>query len=166
MTHLGILSDTHGNYRRTEEAARLFRRFRVNQVVHCGDIGGPEIVWLLEDWPAHFVFGNVDVYDEAMLRRTIVEAGQQCHERFGSLELEGRRIAFLHGDDSRLFRETTQSGRWDLVCHGHTHVAGCYREGSTVVLNPGALHRTREPSVAVVALPSLAVTPLLLQAAH
>ena len=63
------------------------------------------------------------------------------------------RIAFLHGDDSRLMRTTIGSGQWDLVCHGHTHVARQAWEGKTLVLNPGAIHRANPHSIAVVELP-------------
>ena len=51
------------------------------------------------------------------------------------------RIAFLHSDDNRLFRQTIESGQWDLVCYGHTHIAKQHREGKTLVLNPGAIYR-------------------------
>lgn len=157
---LGILSDTHGNHLRTVQAARLFQQARIDQVIHCGDIGSEDIVWLLEPWPSHFVAGNMD--DRQVLERAVRDAGQTWHDGFGSLELEGKKVAFLHGDDSRLFRQTIESGRWDLVCHGHTHAAGYVRQGGTLVLNPGAIHRTSQPSVAVVELPSLEVWPLLL----
>ncbi len=157
---IGVLSDTHGDIARTEQAACIFERWRVEQVVHCGDIGSAEVVWLLEAWPTHFVFGNVD--NASRLEREIHEAGKTAHGRFGALELEGRQIAFLHGDDRRLLGATIQSGRWDLVCCGHTHVAESYWQGSTLVLNPGAVHRSGRPSVAVVELPGLAVTPVLI----
>jgi predicted phosphodiesterase len=66
----------------------------------------------------------------------------------------------LHGHDVKLLRHTIHSGHWDLVCHGHTHVFSSRREGSTLVLNPGAVSRTSFPSVAVVELPSMEVTEL------
>jgi putative phosphoesterase len=159
---IGVLSDTHGDFLRTLRAAELFAQWHVEEVLHCGDVGAPELVWLLEAWPAHFVAGNVD--DAAELERRVRAAGRTWHGRFGSLEFDGRKIAFLHGDDERLLRKTIQDGRWHLVCHGHTHVAAQRREGDVLVLNPGALHRTSQPSIAVVELPSLTVTPVLVDA--
>ncbi|MGO8753399.1 MAG: metallophosphoesterase family protein [Thermoguttaceae bacterium] len=153
---LGILSDTHGNVPRTQSAVRMFQSLGVEQVIHCGDIGTPEIVALLARWPAHFVFGNVD--SPGLLQRAIRESGGICHGQIGTLDLEAKRIAFLHGDDSRLLESVIVEGRWDLVCHGHTHMAGHHCVGRTMVLNPGALHRTAHPSVAVVELPSLEIT--------
>lgn len=160
MTLLGVLSDTHGDVEATSAALTQFKHWGVDQIVHCGDIDSPEIVFLLEAWPTHFVLGNMD--DPTVLEDAIRRAGQHDHGRLGYLELDGKRIAFLHGDDLRRLRRTIQSGRWDLVCHGHTHMASLTAHGQTLVLNPGALYRTELPAVAVVELPSLEITPVLL----
>lgn len=157
---IGIISDTHGDVHVTRQATRMFESLGVRLVLHCGDVGSSAIVALFSAWPTHFVFGNVDPHDS--LRAAIHEAGQTCHERFGQLELEGLRIAFLHGDDTARLNDTIHSGQWDLVCHGHTHTASHRRHAETVVLNPGAIARTRQSAVAVVRLPSLSVTPVLL----
>ncbi len=154
---LGIVSDTHGHVPYALEAVRMLESLGVEAVLHCGDIGSPEIVGLFSAWPTHFVFGNVD-HDEADLRRAIRDAGQTCHGRLGTLELAGRKIAFLHGDDTALLRETIDSGKWDLVCHGHTHIARQMRQGNTLVLNPGALYRATPHSLAGVELETLAAT--------
>lgn len=152
---IGILSDTHGHLPRTLAAVERLASLEVELVIHCGDIGSPAVVDLFSAWPTHFVFGNVD--DPKTLRVAISEAGQSCHERFGKLELQEKAIAFLHGDDKRLLRGTINSGRWDLVCFGHTHIAEVVHQGHTLALNPGALYRTSQPSLAVVQLPSLKV---------
>src|SRR5205814_1315332 len=98
--------------------------------------------------------GNVD-YPEPPLREAIDECGQTCHGRFGSLDRDGLKIAFLHSDDGKLFGETIHSGRWNLVCYGHTHVAKQSLQGHTLVINPGALYRATPHSIAIVELPSL-----------
>jgi putative phosphoesterase len=158
---LGVVSDTHGQVEFTRQAVRMLASLEVQAVLHCGDIGSVEIIPLFSAWPTHFVFGNVD-FDEANLRSAIRVAGQTCHDRFGSIVLAGRKIAFLHGDDSSLLRECTTNGKWDLVCHGHTHVAKQQQVGPTLVLNPGALYRANPHSLAVVELPSLEVTAVRL----
>lgn len=152
---IGVLSDTHGDLVRTAQAVAVFRRHGVERVLHCGDIGSPRVVDLLAEWPAYYVFGNVD--DPETLGDAIRRAGQQCLDWFGSIELEGIQIALLHGHEERRFRETVRSGRWQLVCHGHTHVAAQSTVGTSVVLNPGALHRTKQPAVAIVELPKITV---------
>ncbi len=125
-------------------------------VLHCGDIGSPEVIPLFAGWPTHFVFGNVD-HDRAVLRAAAEEAGQFCHGRFGEIELGDRRIALLHSDDHRAFREAIDSQNYDLVCYGHTHEHETHTEGRTVVLNPGALYRAVPHTLAMVDLGSLDV---------
>jgi putative phosphoesterase len=154
---LGVVSDTHARVETAVAAARLLESLEVACVIHCGDVGSPEIVPIFSAWPAHFVFGNVDD-DVQQLRTAISAAGQTCHERFGTLALDGRQIAFLHSDDRRKFDETVASGHWDLVCYGHTHVAEQHHVGKTLVLNPGALHRARPHSFAVVDLQTMQAT--------
>jgi hypothetical protein len=158
---IGVVSDTHGQVDFARRAVRTLESRQVQVVIHCGDIGSPAIVPLFRHWPTHYVFGNVDS-DSQRLRAAIAAGGQHCHERFGAIELEAVRIAFLHGDDSRLFRETTRGGRWNLVCYGHTHVAEHHFEGSTLVLNPGALYRANPHSLALVELSTLEVTTVRL----
>jgi putative phosphoesterase len=154
---IGVVSDTHGHVPYTRAAVRMLESLQVELVLHCGDIGSPEIVELFSAWPTHFVFGNVD-YDHLLLTAAIRAAGQTCHDLFGCLELEGKKIAFLHGDDTLRLGEASTSGEWDLVCHGHTHIARQLKQGRTLVLNPGALYRATPHSIACVELPSLVAT--------
>lgn len=151
---LGVISDTHGHIANTRRAAEQLRQATVDTILHCGDIGSPEVVALLSAWPAHFVFGNVD-RDREPLRRAIKSAGQFCHGLCGALELAGRRIALLHGDDARSFVEVVDSGQYDLVCYGHTHRQDWSNCNGVWLLNPGAVFRARPHSVAVVELPEL-----------
>ncbi len=159
---IAVVSDTHGHVGSTTAAVRLLARQKVAAVVHCGDIGSPAIVPLFSAWSAHFVFGNVD-HNEGELARAIAQARQNCHGRFGKLELAGRKIAVLHSDDRDLFDETVNSAEWDLVCYGHTHVAEQHRVGRTLVLNPGALFRATPHTLAVVDLATLKATHMIVE---
>lgn len=154
---IGVISDTHGHLPNSRAAAQVLQEHEVEAVLHCGDIGSTDVIPVFDRWPTHFVFGNVDRQEKA-LRDAIEVAGQTCHGRFGSLELSGCRIALLHSDDARLFRETITGGEFALVCYGHTHVAEMHKEGPTRVLNPGALYRASQHTLAIVDLPELAVT--------
>ena len=158
---IGIVSDTHGHVEFTRPAVRMLESCEVQLVIHCGDIGSTDIVGCFKPWPTHFVFGNVDA-DEEQLRKAIESAGQTCHARFGTLELEGRLIAFLHGDDSSLMQQSIDGGQYDLLCYGHTHAAEQHRAGHTRVLNPGALFRAHPHSLAIVRLPQIEITHVTL----
>lgn len=153
---IAVVSDTHGHAEFTRKAIRMLESCDVSLVIHCGDIGSDDILPLFHLWPVHFVFGNVDSHPER-IRHTAL-ANHTCHERFGSLEFEGRKIAFLHGDDAPRLQDAIQDGAFDLVCYGHTHVAEQHRNGATLVLNPGALYRAQPHSIAIVDLGTLEAT--------
>jgi putative phosphoesterase len=152
---IGVISDSHGDVPATTGAIRVLDSLGVSITLHCGDVG-VEVVEVLSGRRTHFVPGNTD--DPERLRRAIVDPEHTFHNPLGELEVEGCRIAFLHGDNRRLLDETIASGHYDLVCRGHTHAFASSRQGRTLSLNPGALSRTQRPSLAVVEIPSLAVT--------
>ncbi len=156
---LGVVSDTHGHLGNTRRAVERLQDEAVEHVIHCGDIGSPEVVMLFAAWSAHFVFGNCDA-DWNELTSAIRDANQTSHGEFGTLELAGCRIAVLHGHDHRRFRQAIDSQSFQLVCYGHTHRREHHFEGDTLVLNPGALFRADPHTIAVVDLPSLAVAEI------
>ena len=154
--HLGVVSDTHGHVPNTRAAVQMLEQFEIDAVLHCGDIGSAAIVPLFARWPTHFVLGNVDHGPAAVeIEQAIESAGQTSHGRFGSLELNGVKIALLHGDDSRLLEETIRDGSYQLICHGHTHVPRWEQIGASWILNPGALFRANPHTIATIELPAL-----------
>ena len=159
---IGVLSDTHGDVKQTEAVLEVFRTQGVSQILHCGDIGTPEIIRLFDEIPTAFVFGNCDPKTET-LRKAIHSIGQTCCDWFGGLELGGKRIFFLHGHQWDRFQTEIHSGQWDLICFGHTHHAELRMVGDTLILNPGAIYRTSSPSIAIVDLESMNVTSISLK---
>lgn len=155
MTRLGVVSDTHGYLSAATRAVAVFEQHDVDAILHCGDIGSPDIVPLFIGRTTHFVLGNVD--DASDFEHVIREAGLNYHGRFADLELGGRRIALLHGDDGRRLQDAVAGQEYDLVCHGHTHLADVRNYDRTTVLNPGALFRARMYSVAIVDLTTMKV---------
>jgi putative phosphoesterase len=153
---IGILSDTHSRYLTVETALAQLQNRGINYLLHCGDIEDAETVWLFQGFTTHFVFGNCDS-ERASLRQAIHGIGETLHEPFGSLELEGVKIAFMHGDDKRLMSQVEDSGRYDFLFYGHTHQAREHRTGPTRVINPGALHRARPKTFVVLDLPTGAI---------
>jgi putative phosphoesterase len=150
---IGILSDTHDQLARIELALNLLRAEGAEAVIHCGDIESPAAVAPFAGWQSHFVYGNCD-WDRQGLARAIAEAGGTLHDRFGHLEAEGVRLAFLHGDDARLLHDVEASGAYAFLFHGHTHIAGERQSGPTRVINPGALHRAAVKTCLLLDLPS------------
>jgi putative phosphoesterase len=145
---IAVLSDTHSRYQTVEGVLSQLQARGINQVIHCGDIEDAETVWLFHGFTAHFVFGNCDC-DRVSLRQAIHGIGETLHEPFGQVEVNGARIAFLHGDDKKLMQQVEKSGRFDYLFYGHTHQPSEHRTGRTRVINPGALHRARPKSFIV-----------------
>jgi putative phosphoesterase len=150
---IGIVSDTHSRYETIRKTVHLLQEHEVSCVLHCGDIEDEETVRLFSALPMHFVFGNCDDARDR-LRAVMQECGATIQEPFGHIELEGIKIAFIHGDDKRLFRDVEHSGHFDFLFYGHTHQAETHRTGPTRVINPGALHRARPKTFVLLDLPS------------
>jgi hypothetical protein len=151
---MGVLGDSHGDIWAVRDAVRVFQDHKVHVVLHCGDVGAG-VMHELRGMISHFVRGNTD--SEEGLRQALNSETQTFHGHLGELEMAGRKIALLHGDDARLLRDLIASQKWDLICYGHTHKAAHAFCGRTLVLNPGALHRTPAPSVAIVKLSKMSV---------
>jgi uncharacterized protein len=147
---IAVLSDTHSRYTTVETALKLTEGRGVERIIHCGDIEDADTVWL---FPGHtdFVFGNCDS-ERTSLRQAIHGIGGTLHEPFGHLELAGADVAFIHGDDRRLFQQLESSGKFDYLFYGHSHHAEEHRHGPTRVINPGALHRARPKSFVILDL--------------
>lgn len=154
---IGILSDTHGDVRRTSKAVRELLAADVEAVCHCGDVGSESVLIELgatcqpRGVPVYAVTGNVDHW-ESTVREFPAGAGVDMRGRIAELELGGRRIAMIHGDDGAMLDQAIESGRYDYVLTGHTHVADSRRIGKTHAINPGAVYRSPHPSVAVLDL--------------
>jgi len=147
---IGILSDSHGRYETVEKALKILEEKGVELILHCGDIDDAETVWLFPG-TTHFVWGNCDA-DRASLRQSIYGIGATLHEPFADLELDGKKIAFVHGDNKRLLEGIEYSGHFDYLFYGHTHIAEEHRTGPTRVINPGALQRARTKTCVVLDL--------------
>ncbi len=150
---IAVLSDTHSRYQTVEKALDILRERQVTHVIHCGDIDDADTIWLFHGLTVHFVLGNCDV-ERLALQQAIHGIGETLYRPFGQLEIEGVKIAFLHGDDERLLKEVEESGRFDFLFHGHTHRAAEHRTGPTRVINPGALHRANPKTFLLLDRPS------------
>ena len=148
---LGIISDTHDRVERVAIALEMLRDRGVERLIHCGDVTSPKTVAEFAGWQIDFVLGNCDWNSDA-LAVAVNQIGGVFHERFGELELHDRKIAWIHSDNATLFRALENAGHYDYLFYGHTHEAEQHHTGKTLVCNPGALHRVRTPTCAVLDL--------------
>ena len=148
---IGIVSDTHGNRSTVARALTELHARGITTLLHCGDIDDPETIAMFDGFTVHFVFGNCD-HERAALREAMHAIHATLHDSFGSIELEGLKLAFTHGDDARLLRDVETSGYYDFLFYGHTHRAEEHLSGPTRIVNPGALHRARPKTFVVLDL--------------
>lgn len=155
---IGVISDTHGMLRPAVREAFG----EVDRIIHCGDVGSPEILDQLNLLaPVSAAYGNTDRFDVQNRSTKVVR-----------LECEGRTLIALHGDQfgmptpSDLVAEYPDA---DIILFGHTHrplIEGV--DGQVLVLNPGAAGAVRcscRPTVAVIDLergvpPTARIVPL------
>ena len=144
---IGILSDSHGRHLLVRGAMALFDDLGVEHVIHCGDVGGNEVLDELVGKPCSFVWGNMDSptgAQEAYLGAVGIAPPRGIPIR---LTLGGKTFAVFHGHE-RGFEAAVASLDVDYILHGHTHAPRDETVGGKRIINPGALHRARRRTVA------------------
>ncbi len=134
---IGVISDTHDHRCHVMQAIGVFRRERVQCVLHAGDIVAPVTIQAfsaLQDAKLIAVFGNNDG-EKLRLKATVESFGGEIHEYCYKGELGGRKVCMMHTD--HLAEDAIKSQLYDLVVYGHTHHQDIRREGRTLVVNPG-----------------------------
>ncbi len=137
--HIAILSDTHGRLAPVERALAILKDRDIAHVLHCGDVDDAALVPHLPRG-THFVWGNCDA-DRGGIEHAVSAIDGTHHGPWGHLEVAGKSIAFVHGDDRRLLHDLETANAHDYLFYGHTHIAREHRVGRTRVINPGAMHR-------------------------
>ena len=144
------MSDSHGRAGPVRQALAVLDEVGAEGIVHCGDVGGLEVLAELAGRRCWFVWGNTDVPGPSW--RVEVEAlGLPWPAGPLSFELAGKRIAVYHGHEPG-FTRTLQAAEHDYLFHGHSHRREDYRAGNMRVVNPGALRRGLTKTVALLDL--------------
>ena len=153
---IGVMADSHDHVPMVEAAVELFKQEDVCHVLHAGDFVAPFAVEPLQQLhcPLISVFGNNDG-ERLGLAARLEEIGE-VHAHLASITLANRRIALVHYPE--LAEPLAQSGKYDLVVFGHTHIVDQRRDGA-LLLNPGETGGwlTGRSTVAVVDLADLQV---------
>src|SRR5512141_2630276 len=136
---IGAISDSHDNLPQVEKTIKILNEQKVGLVLHAGDyIAGfvvPKFKQL--NCPLIGVFGNNDGDHELLKKRFSETSNCTIHNRFAQLTAEGYRIALLHGDESELLNALADSGYFNAIVHGHSHLKGIQTRGKTLLVNPG-----------------------------
>jgi len=148
MPKIGLLSDSHGQVVATRAAIRTLMDAGADLILHMGDIGSEQVLdELIYDLPVHVVFGNTD-WDWEPLGKYAGHLGLIVNHPVGRLEIDGRVVVFQHGHDHAAM-SAALAQQVAYLCHGHTHMKRDEQIGMTRIINPGALQRAREYTVAM-----------------
>lgn len=146
-TCIGLLSDSHGEFARTQRAVERLVARGATCFIHCGDLEDPRCLDSLAGLNAHICCGNCD--EPSDFEGYAQSLDMHFYHRTGLLTIDGARIAFMHGDDSAAF-ELQIAANVGWLFHGHSHLARDVVIRGTRVVNPGALYRAKPFSVALV----------------
>jgi putative phosphoesterase len=145
---VGILSDTHGKADMATAAVKLLVARGAEYLVHCGDVGGEDVLDALAGHKVMFVFGNND-WDRNELKKYAQTIGIACGEDEGKLAFDNKLAVVAHGDDSRIVNRILKAQLVDYLFLGHTHRMMDTLHGKVRVINPGALYRASRKTVAL-----------------
>jgi hypothetical protein len=147
-----IVSDSHDRADALTAAVRAAAGLGAQAVIHCGDLIGTHTVRgaMRLGLPMHLIHGN-NLGDPVSLSRLGRDSdGQvQYHGPDARLVLGGRQIFVVHYPEYGHAMACT--GDWDLVCCGHSHVAGVEQVanvtgGKTWLVNPGTVAGLAAPA--------------------
>lgn len=145
---IGVMADSHDNAMAIEKALALFAAEDAHVVFHLGDLCEPALFAYFQQLDFYFVQGNNDPALSEInlaLQKNKMRAAKIFHE----LDLDGKKICLMHGDDVRLFRSKVAEKKFDYLLKGHTHFPEDYHKENLRILNPGALYRTSRYTVAM-----------------
>ena len=134
---IAIISDSHDREQRLKDLIKELNSKEIKILIHCGDLCAPFMMKALAEFngDAHCVFGNTEDRHTSTLLAT--KRGVNLHGDFGKLEIEGRKIAFIHND--KLGALLAETGKFDIVFHGHNHKAHKEMIKNTLLVNPGEM---------------------------
>jgi putative phosphoesterase len=134
-----VISDTHGDINKAEEAVRLNKE--IGLIIHLGDYfrDAQKLSSIFPNIPIEYIYGNSDF----MINDVPAEK---------LLEINGKRIFITHGhrysvkwDYDKLYKKAEEMNA-DILLFGHTHIPDLVEKGSLYVVNPGSTSDPREDS--------------------
>lgn len=133
-----IVSDTHDNLKNFGKAINFCNNEKITLILHCGDIASRETIEearQIFQGEIKFVKGNCDCGSKGIPEKMEIKFG-------------GKLIFFNHYPD--IAKKEAESGKYDFVFYGHTHMPKFKKIGDCLLVNPGELAgQINKPSFAI-----------------
>ena len=135
---VGLISDTHDNLGMIAKAIELFQGEGVDFVVHAGDWIAPFSARKFRVFSGR-LFGSYGNNDGEVigLSRAFLEMDATVKGEFTEFELDGERMAVMHGTYPAVVEAVVSSGRFSTVICGHSHVPVVEHKRDVLLVNPG-----------------------------
>ena len=132
---IGVVSDTHDNIPRLEQALKVFADAKVEQIIHAGDMVSPFLDRCFANIkvPLLYLVGN----NEGEIAWLYKKFGKIGEVRPGPevRAFGGKKVYVNHID--HCVDSLAKSGDFDIIIYGHTHKVDVRTVGKTLILNPG-----------------------------
>ncbi|MBE0426501.1 MAG: metallophosphoesterase [Nitrospirae bacterium] len=130
---IGIMSDTHDNLPLVRKAIELFNAKGVGHVIHAGDYTSPFTLKLFKDLNCEYtgIFGNND--GDKLLLSERAEGNIYCQPYI--FTLNNKKIIVMH--EHHIIDALADSGHFDMIIYGHTHMLDIRKVKNTLIVNPG-----------------------------
>jgi uncharacterized protein len=148
---IAIISDIHNNQVNLKKVLDFCAKEKIETIICCGDLASQEMLDFLNDkfsGTIYYVFGNMDIdhlrgiefadhikSDKASDHVIKKYKNSLIYENFGEIELDGKKIAFVHYPN--VARELAATGKYAFVFYGHTHMPWMETIEKCKIINPG-----------------------------
>src|SRR3954454_6008001 len=136
---LGVLANTDGRSEIVQAAVDIFVSEGAELILHCGDIGGRQVLDAMAPVGGAFVWGARD-HDRTGLMRHGMGIGLVCFGVLGEFAHAEKKIAILHGHEKPILKKLITEQQYDYILCGHEAKTEDQTVGKTRILNPGPLY--------------------------
>jgi len=149
---IAVISDSHDNMPNLRKALRWIEKEKIKTILHCGDICNSDTLWEMTALflgKIYIAFGNADdrlgitelvkvkKFSNVFLCGEVPQRAGSRHSGIGEVVVGGKKIGFCHFPE--IAREMAESGKYNIVFHGHTHKPWESKVSHCRLVNPGNL---------------------------
>ncbi|WP_022853482.1 metallophosphoesterase [Thermodesulfatator atlanticus] len=147
---IAVMSDSHDAIPNLRQAVNLANEKKAQVLIHCGDLISPFMVLELAKFKGevHLILGN-NPGDVWLLTQRIADFKNiHFHGQHAFLEIAGLKIAVCHFP--AMAEGLAATGKYDVVCYGHSHEYDVQKVGNTLLLNPGEILGKEGPPTMII----------------